>query len=131
MATTPYFVLGPATILSLVGLTRGPDPTKPTPAEDWRTATVDVVIPALNEEEHIALCLASVLRQTLRPRQIILVDDGSTDRTIEVAEAFCKLHHLSLIAIRRRKPIGKTPTIKRQSRELDSDVEFILDADTV
>ena len=131
MATTPYFVLGPATILSTLGLMRGPDRTKPTPAEDWRTAVVDVIIPALNEEEHIALCLASVLRQTLRPRQIVLVDDGSTDRTIEIAEAFCRHHHLNLVSIRRRKPIGKTPTIKRQARELDSDVEFILDADTV
>ena len=131
MATMPYFILSPATILSMLGLMRGPDKTIPTPAEDWRTAKVDVIIPALNEEDHIVLCLASVLRQTLRPRKIILVDDGSTDRTIELAEAFCRFHHLNLVAIRRRKPIGKTPTIKRQARELDSDVEFILDADTV
>lgn len=131
MATAPYFVLSPATILSTLGLMRGPDPTTPTPAEDWRTAKVDVIIPALDEEDHIVLCLASVLRQTLRPRQIVLVDDGSTDRTIEIAEAFCSFHNLTLVAIRRRKPIGKTPTIKRQARELDSDVEFILDADTV
>jgi glycosyltransferase involved in cell wall biosynthesis len=127
----PYFILSPATILSMLGLMRGPDKTIPTPAEDWRTAKVDVIIPALNEEDHIVLCLASLLRQTLRPRKIILVDDGSTDRTIELAEAFCRFHHLNLVAIRRRKPIGKTPTIKRQARELDSDVEFILDADTV
>jgi len=131
MATMPYFVLSPATILSTLGLMRGPDPTVATPAEDWRTAKVDVIIPALNEEDHIVLCLASLLRQTLRPRQIILVDDGSTDRTLEVAEAFCRFHHLNFVAIRRRAPIGKTPTIKRQARELDSDVEFILDADTV
>jgi glycosyltransferase involved in cell wall biosynthesis len=131
MATIPYFILSPATVLSALGFMRGPDPTTPTPAEDWRTAAVDVIIPALNEEDHIVLCLASVIRQTLRPRQIILVDDGSTDRTVEVAEAFCKFHHVALVTIRRRKPIGKTPTLKRQSRELDSDVEFILDADTV
>jgi glycosyltransferase involved in cell wall biosynthesis len=131
MATTPYFILSPATVLSALGFMRGPDPTPPTPAEDWRTATVDVIIPALNEEDHIVLCLASVLRQTLRPRKIILVDDGSTDRTVETAEAFCTFHNVDLLTIRRRKPIGKTPTIKRQSRELDSDVEFILDADTV
>ena len=131
MATTPYFVLSPSTILSVVGLVRGPDKTVPTPPEDWRTARVDVVIPALNEAPHIALCLASVIRQTLRPRQIILVDDGSTDATVEVAEAFCRFHKVDLTTIRRRVPIGKTPTVKRQARELDSDVEFILDADTV
>ena len=131
MATYPYFVLSPNTILSIVGLVRGADTTPPTPSEDWRTASVDVVIPALNEEKHIALCLASLLRQTLRPRRIILVDDGSTDATVSVAETFCRLHKVDLVTIRRRVPIGKTPTVKRQARELDSDVEFILDADTV
>jgi glycosyltransferase involved in cell wall biosynthesis len=102
-----------------------------TPAEDWRKATVDVIIPALNEGENIVHCLASVARQTVRPRRIVLVDDGSTDDTMARAKAFCALYKIELVAIQRRSPIGKTPTIKRQARELDSDVEFILDADTV
>ena len=131
MATVPYFVLSPSTILSLCGLIRGADATVATPAEDWRSAVVDVVIPARNESDNIVFCLASVLRQTLRPRRIVLVDDGSEDGTIEQAEAFCRHHGLVLVAIRRRAPIGKTPTIKRQARELDADVEFVLDADTV
>jgi glycosyltransferase involved in cell wall biosynthesis len=131
VATIPYFIFSPSTILSLSGILRGPDPTQATPAEDWRTATVDVVIPALNEAENIVLCLASVARQTVRVRRIILVDDGSTDGTVERAKAFCASQQLDLIAIQRRAPIGKTPTIKRQAREFDSDVEFILDADTV
>lgn len=104
---------------------------EPTPAEDWRTARVDVIIPALNEASHITLCLASLLRQTLRPRQIVLIDDGSHDGTVDIARAFCELNALPLTAIRRKAPIGKTPTLKRQARELDSDVEFILDGDTV
>ena len=131
MAVYPYFVLGPNVALSLVGLTRGPDPTTPTPAEDWRQAKVDVVVPAFNEADTIVLCLASLLRQTVRPRRIILVDDGSTDGTIDAARAFCERNGLNLLAIQRRRPIGKTPTIKRQAREFDSDVEFILDGDTI
>lgn len=131
MATFPYFVLGPNTIVSMLGLLRGPDTTRPTPPEDWREATVDVVIPAFNEERMIVLCLASLMRQTLRPRRILLIDDGSTDRTVACARAFCMYHGLELSVIQRRKPIGKTPTIKRQARELDCDVEFILDGDTV
>jgi glycosyltransferase involved in cell wall biosynthesis len=131
VATLPYFIFSPSTILSLGGLLRGPDRTTPAPAEDWHAATVDVVIPARNEADNIVLCLASVARQTVRPRRIILVDDGSHDGTIERAKAFCAVHDLELVAIRRRTPIGKTPTIKRQAREFDSDVEFILDADTV
>lgn len=131
MATTPYFVISPNGVLSLIGLLHGPDRTEPTPAEDWRQATVDVVIPALNEEKNITLCLASIARQTLRPKRIILIDDGSRDRTMELARDFCAASDLELIAIHRKEPIGKTPTIKRQSREYDSDVEFILDGDTV
>ena len=131
MATIPYFIFSPSAILSLSGLLRGPDPIKPTPAEDWRDAKIDVIIPALNEADNIVLCLASVLRQTVRPRRILLIDDGSTDRTVQRAKAFCEQQGVELTAIQRRKPIGKTPTIKRQARELDSDVEFILDADTV
>ncbi len=131
MATVPYFVLSPSTILSIGGLFRGADTTRPTPAEDWRHATVDVVIPARNEAENIVLCLASVVRQTLRPRRIVLIDDGSEDTTVERAVAFCARHRIPMMAIRRRAAIGKTPTIKRQARELDADVEFVLDADTV
>ncbi len=131
MATLPYFVFSPSTVLSLGGLLRGPDQTAPTPAENWRLATVDVVIPALNEAENIVNCLASVARQTFRPRRIILVDDGSSDGTVVRARLFCDLQQIELTIIQRRSPIGKTPTIKRQAREFDSDVEFILDADTV
>jgi hypothetical protein len=131
MATLPYFVLSPSTILSLIGLFRGADQTRPLPSSEWRQAKVDVIIPSLNEADNITLCLASVLRQTFRPRQIVLIDDGSSDETVERASTFCAHHGVALTAIRRRKPIGKTPTIKRQARELDSDVEFILDADTV
>ena len=132
MATLPYFVVGPNTVLSILGLVYGADKTTPTPTDDWRAATVDVIIPALNEADHIVLCLASLLRQTHRPRSIMLVDDGSTDATVAIAEAYCRFSGVDLVTIRRRPPgIGKTPTLKRQARELDSDVEFILDADTV
>ena len=131
MATLPYFIFSPSTILSMSGLYRGPDTTRATPVEDWREATIDVIIPALNEADNIVLCLASVLRQTVRPRRIMLIDDGSTDGTVDVAKAFCEFHGVELVAIQRRAPIGKTPTIKRQARELNSDVEFILDGDTV
>lgn len=45
-----------------------------------------VVIPALNEEEFIGDCLRSIRAQTLPPAEIIVVDNGSTDRTVEIAE---------------------------------------------
>jgi glycosyltransferase involved in cell wall biosynthesis len=131
MATTPYFVISPNAVLSIIGLLHGKDKTVPTPAEDWRTATVDMVIPAFNEEKNIVLCLSSVARQTFKPKRIILIDDGSNDRTLELARDFCVANDLELTSIHRQESIGKTPTIKRQAREFDSDVEFILDGDTV
>lgn len=131
MATGPYFVLSPSTILSIVGLIHGPDPTEPTPAEDWREATVDIIIPALNEEEYIVLALDSIARQTLQPRKVILIDDGSRDHTAEYALKFAQAAGLTLDIILRPEPVGKTPTVKRKAREDDADVELVLDGDTV
>jgi glycosyltransferase involved in cell wall biosynthesis len=131
MATTPYFVLSPNTILSMIGLLHGPDKTVPTPAEDWRLAKVDVVIPAFNEEENIGLVLAALSRQTLKPKRIVLIDDGSSDLTVSYARDFAQANNMAIEIIQRQRSIGKTPTLKRQSRESSADVEFILDADTI
>ena len=130
MATAPWFVISPNTLLSVIGLLHGPDKTVPTPTEDWRKAVVDVVIPAYKEEDNIVYCLASIRRQTLQPRNIILVDDGGKDETVTRAKAFAASCGMNLTVIERASSIGKTPTIKRQSREFDADVEFILDGDT-
>lgn len=43
--------------------------------------TVDVIIPAFNAAEYIERTILSVLNQTMLPRQIIVVDDGSNDNT--------------------------------------------------
>lgn len=47
-----------------------------------------VVVPAYNEERHIARCLRSLQRQTLPAREIIVVDDGSSDTTPSIAADF-------------------------------------------
>src|SRR5262245_26115692 len=131
VAQLPYFVFSPNTLLSVIGLMRGPDATPANPKDDWQEATVDVVIPAFNEEHNIVRCLASVLRQTLRPRRIVVVDDGSRDATAARALAFCTSQGVEITVVQRFKSIGKTPTIREQARALDSDVLFVLDADTV
>src|SRR5216684_5132252 len=46
---------------------------------------VSILIPAYNSEEWIADTLRSALRQTWQRKEIIVVDDGSRDRTTEVA----------------------------------------------
>jgi len=44
-----------------------------------------VVIPAFNAAATLPRCLESVFAQTLRPNEVIVVDDGSTDNTMAVA----------------------------------------------
>ncbi|NMC98827.1 MAG: glycosyltransferase, partial [Bacteroidales bacterium] len=49
---------------------------------------VSVIIPTYNEEGVIGECLESLTRQTLKKFEVIVVDDGSNDCTIEVAYNF-------------------------------------------
>lgn len=48
-------------------------------------AEISVVIPAFNSERFLAAAIQSVQAQTLRPLEIIVIDDGSTDGTAAVA----------------------------------------------
>lgn len=52
--------------------------------------TISVIIPVFNREDTIEACLESIFSQTLSPHEIILVDDGSTDRSAEVAEKWVR-----------------------------------------
>lgn len=53
-----------------------------------RNKRVSLVIPAYNEERHLGACLEAIARQTVAPFEVIVVDNNSTDRTVEVARAF-------------------------------------------
>ena len=48
---------------------------------------ISVVIPAFNEEKRIGHCLKSVFNQTVKPQEVIVVDNNSTDKTAEIARA--------------------------------------------
>jgi glycosyltransferase involved in cell wall biosynthesis len=47
--------------------------------------TISIVIRCLNEEAHIGRLLSGIAAQTVQPDQIVIVDSGSTDRTLEIA----------------------------------------------
>lgn len=49
--------------------------------------TTSIVIRALNEAEHLPVLLESIANQTVPPDEVILVDSGSTDRSVDIAES--------------------------------------------
>lgn len=62
--------------------------------------SVSVVVPVFNGEETIGACLQSLLNQTRPPHEVIVVDNGSTDRTIETIKGFSQEHQgLNLVLV--------------------------------
>ena len=51
---------------------------------------ISVIVPAYNIEKYIGDCLDSLLAQTYRDLEILIVDDGSTDSTGDLAEEYAK-----------------------------------------
>lgn len=51
---------------------------------------VSIVIPIYNVENYLDECLTSVVNQTYRPLEVILVDDGSVDGSAEIARRYVR-----------------------------------------
>ena len=50
--------------------------------------SISIIIPAYNVEKYLGAALDSIKEQTELPDEVILIDDGSTDGTLDVANAF-------------------------------------------
>ena len=48
--------------------------------------TISVILNAYNEEKDLPECIASLKKQSVRPLEIIVVDNGSTDNTVKIAK---------------------------------------------
>lgn len=131
MAFIPYFVLGPTALMGFVGFIHGADRTIPSPSEDWKNATMDLLIPSFNEEKNIVLCLASIARQSLQPRQILIYDDASNDKTVLYAQSYAQMMHINLKVIQRTQHEGKTPSVHHGAYASDADVIAVVDGDTI
>jgi 4,4'-diaponeurosporenoate glycosyltransferase len=91
-------------------------------------SAVSVIIPARNEEEKLPTLLGSLASQSLKPHEIIVVDDGSTDRTAEIA----RQHGATLVASQRLPEgwRGKTWACHQGAQAATGDLLLFLDADT-
>ena len=49
---------------------------------------VTLVVPVYNMEEHLIRCMGTLLNQTYTDYEIILVDDGSTDRSSKLCDDY-------------------------------------------
>lgn len=49
---------------------------------------ISILVIAHNEETHIAQCIESLLHQTVRPNEIVLLVHNSTDKTLDIAKRF-------------------------------------------
>jgi glycosyltransferase involved in cell wall biosynthesis len=54
---------------------------------------VTVIMAAYNAEEYVGATLESVLAQTWQPLEVVVVDDGSTDRTGEIVQSFADVRY--------------------------------------
>ena len=54
---------------------------------------LSIIIPVYNAEKYISACLNSILNQTYTNIEIIIIDDGSTDSSLEICNIFAQTDH--------------------------------------
>ncbi|MBN3873750.1 glycosyltransferase family 2 protein [Nostoc sp. JL33] len=87
---------------------------------------VSVIIPSYNTEAYIAKAIESALDQTLTDIEVIVVDDGSSDKTVEVAKTFTDQR---LQVILNQQNLGVSAARNRALRAAQGEWIAILDSD--
>ena len=93
---------------------------------------VAVLIPAYNEEKVIVRTIRSVMMSTYKNLHIIVIDDGSTDRTAEVArEAYAADIASGRLTVLKKENAGKAEALNYALPYVHEDIYVGIDADTV
>ncbi len=91
---------------------------------------VSVIVPARNEEASLGSCLESLVAQHGVAFEIIVVDDGSTDRTREIAQSFPRVRVIDAGSLPQGWT-GKNNAMAAGTREAQGEWLLFTDADTV
>jgi glycosyltransferase involved in cell wall biosynthesis len=96
---------------------------------------VSIIVPARNEEASLGDCLDSLTAQTGVPFEIIVVDDGSTDRTREIAQSFAGVRVIPARPLHEdgagKAWTGKNNAVIAGAKEASAPWLLFTDADTV
>ena len=87
---------------------------------------ISIIIPMYNEERYIWRCLESLKEQTLKDFEVILIDDGSKDKTVEIAQSFEKDFQLTILE---QKHWWPWKARNRWAKEAKWDILIFVDAD--
>lgn len=89
---------------------------------------ISIVIPIYNTEAYLKRCLDSLLAQTVSDWEAILVDDGSTDRSAEIASEYCRADKRFRL-IRQERNKGQSAARNRGMKEVSGEYLTFLDSD--
>ncbi|MCD6434036.1 MAG: glycosyltransferase family 2 protein, partial [Candidatus Diapherotrites archaeon] len=91
---------------------------------------ISIVVPAYNAEKTIADCINSLLKQTKKAKEIIVVDDASSDNTAEIVKKIAKRHkEVKLISLKENSGPARARNIG--ARKAKGEIIVFVDADCV
>ena len=80
-----------------------------------------------NNEKYLETSINSIISQTFKNWELIIVDDGSTDNSLQVIEPFLKDKRIKLIALKKNHGVGYSK--KMGADNCQNDIIGVLDAD--
>ncbi len=90
--------------------------------------TLSVLMPAYNEQRTIEIVLRKVLALDVHLEEVVVVDDGSTDRTPQIVQQLAtEDNRVRFLQMDRNR--GKTAAIARALKEAAGDILIVQDAD--